>query len=137
MVALGREPATPAERISDRSFVLAANQRCAETAEAVVEPNRRPLRGAAEVERYHRLAAGWEDMVSDLRLLPLAALDDAAVDGWLRAWDRWTSLGHDYADALAAEDEAEASRIIERSQPAKAAMTAFALTNDMPACIFR
>lgn len=123
--------------ISDISFVAAANARCAQTAKGVVEANRQPLSGEAEVARYQRLASGWEAMVADLRDLPIAPTDAAAVDGWLQAWDRWTSLGHDYANAMAARDEAEASSIIERSRIPKKAMTDFADANALDACIFR
>lgn len=137
LAAVDRAESSGPGTISDAGFVASANARCAQTAERVVEPNRKPLSGDAEVARYERLASGWQAMVGDLRDIPIAPADAAAVDGWLQAWDRWTSLGHDYAEAMAAHDEAAASSIIERSRIPKSAMTAFAADNAIDACIFR
>lgn len=125
------------EPISDRAFVRRANARCLEAEAEVIGPNRRPLEGEAEVARNQRLAEGWEAMVVDLRALPVAQADAPEVDAWLAAWDRWTSLGRDYASALASRDEDEALAVGDRSKAPKAAINHFALVNGMDGCVFR
>lgn len=126
-----------AERIDDRNFLTLANTRCAQTETAVVSPNRQPREGLAEARRIEALATGWEAMVVDLRALPLDPVDAPKVDRWLRAWNGWTSLGREYADALRADDQVEADAVLRRSQVQNATMTRFALVNGMDDCLFR
>lgn len=126
-----------AERIDDRNFLRLANARCARTETAVVSPNRQRREGVAEARRIEALATGWEAMVVDLRALPLDPADAPKVDRWLRAWNGWTSLGREYADALRAEDEVEADAVLRRSSAENAVMTRFALVNGMNDCLFR
>lgn len=76
-------------------------------------------------------------MVSDLRALPVRQGDAPAVDRWLRAWDRWTEFGRQYADALRRGDEEAARRILRRSEAENSTMTSFALANGMSDCLFR
>jgi hypothetical protein len=124
------------ERIGDRSFTAAADARCDSTDRRVVQPNLDPREGAEEVARIETLADGWEGMVADLRRVPVAEADAPAVDRWLRAWDEWTALGHDYADALAAHDTGRIDRVLHRSEQVNATMTSFARTNGMNRCVF-
>lgn len=126
-----------ADRIGDRDFVRSANARCAETGTAVVRPNSERIDGAAEARRIEALATGWEAMVVDLRRLPVREEDAPRVDRWLRAWDRWTGHGRQYADALRREDDEAADRILRRSEAENATMTRFALVNGMNDCLFR
>lgn len=125
------------DRIGDRHFVEMANARCAETGAAVVRPNSEPRDGAAETRRIDALATGWETMVADLRTLRVRDADAPRVDRWLGAWDRWTSLGRQYADALRRGDDEAVERILRRSEAENAAMTRFALVNGMDDCLFR
>ena len=120
------------DRIGDRAFVRAANARCART-NAALEGEEDGADGA----RVERITNAWEDAVADLRELPLAAADARAVDEWFRAWDRWVSLGHDYADAIEAGDSADAEVILTESAAPKSAISRFALVNDMNRCVFR
>ncbi len=136
LVVLQRSGPDP-DRIGDRAFAAAAEARCEVTERTVVTPNLGALEGPAEVRRIERLAAGWEEMVVDIRGLPLASIDAPSVDRWLRAWDQWTSYGHDYADAVAAGDNDEAKRILEASETPNAAMSHFARVNGMDGCVFR
>jgi hypothetical protein len=126
-----------ADRIGDRAFARLANQRCARAETEVVDPNRKPLKGADEVARNERLALGWEQMVADLRQLPVAEADAPKVGSWLAAWDRWISLGHDYSDALRARNEDEANAVAVRAQRPKLTINRFAIVNDIGNCVFR
>ena len=126
-----------ADRFADSRFVAQANARCAATELEVVTPNRGHLDGPAEARRIDRLATGWEQMVDDLRALPRTSADAPKIDRWLRAWDQWTALGHQYADALREEDEAEAASILRSSEVQNATMTRVALVNGMNDCLFR
>ncbi len=125
------------ERIADRDFVAAADERCARTDREVVQPNLEPLKGAAEVARIEALAGGWEAMVADLRRLPIGRADAPSVDQWLRTWDEWTTLGHEYSAALAAGDQDRVERVLHRSERVNANMTTFATVNGMRRCAFR
>ena len=136
MLALGAG-GDEADRIDDRRFLELANARCAATEKAVVGPNRRPLDGAAEARRIDALATGWEAMVLDLRVLPVATADAPKVDRWLRAWDQWTAHGRDYADALRAKDKPAADEVLRASQAENTTMSRFALLNGMDDCLFR
>ncbi|MBW3556379.1 MAG: DUF2510 domain-containing protein [Actinobacteria bacterium] len=124
-------------RINDTGFVRQANRRCAQAQQEVVEPNRKAQKGVSQARRVEALASGWEQMVSDLRRLDVGRQDRAKVDRWLRAWDSWTRLGHDYAAALDADDSASAQQVLERSRPSKQEISRFAYVNGMNACIFR
>lgn len=138
MIFLGTG-ADDADRVSDQRFLALAEERCAATEAAVVTPNRQSLEGIREARRIDALATGWERMVDDLREIPLAddTVDGPKVDRWLRAWDRWTALGREYADALRAEDDAAATAVLRRSEVENAVMTRFALVNGIDACLFR
>lgn len=126
---------TVVERISDRRFAAAANAACSRTEAIDLEPNSRPLRGVAEIERVRGLVEAQERLVDELRALPVAAADQRAVDGWLAAWDAWTTAGHRYAQASAAGDEAQARAVSERSRVPKLHIDAFARANGMPQCV--
>lgn len=102
-----------------------------------MEPNSEPRDGAAEARRIDALATGWEAMVSDLRALPVRQGDAPAVDSWLRAWDRWTGFGRQYADALRRGDDDAASQILRLSEAENSTMTRFSLANGMSNCLFR
>jgi hypothetical protein len=125
-----------AERVADTGFLRQASARCVRAEEEDIGPNRKRVTGAAEADRIEALAAGWDAMVTDLRALPVDAADEAKVDRWLGAWERWTSLGHAYADALRAGDAAGAERIVDRSQAPKRAINHFAYVNGISDCVF-
>jgi hypothetical protein len=124
-----------ATRIADRDFVAAADAACSRTESDDIAPDARPLRGRAEVARIRRLVGAQDRLVDELRALPVAARDQDAVDGWLAAWDAWTTAGHRYAQASADGDAAQARQANERSRYAKAQIDAFARANGMPHCV--
>lgn len=124
-------------RIRDTAFIRQVNQRCARAEQEIVKPNREQRKGADEADRIEKLAGGWEQMVSDLRRLEVAPQDQAKVDQWFGAWDRLTELGHQYAEAVAADNSAAAQRVLERTVEPKQDISRFAYVNGMNSCIFR
>lgn len=137
MVIMAGADADDQSRIGDEVFLRQANERCARADEEVVQPNSKPMAAESDSRRVEALAAGWEQMVADLRRLEVARPDQARVDRWLGAWDRWARLGHDYARALAADDDAAAQEVLEQSRPSRHEISRFAYVNGMNACIFR
>lgn len=136
MLVLGRGGATDLDRIDDRRFASAAEARCDATARSL--PERDGTRGSdAELGRIETRTVVWDEMVQDLRALPVAGPDTARVDRWLDEWDRWTALRHDYVTARRDGDEAEATRLLRQAQVPHAAVVRFALVNGMNACVFR
>lgn len=136
MFLLSRGAVTDLDRIADRDFTAAADALCAET-EDVLPDRSQPGTTAANVRTIEARTVTWERMVDDLRQLPVAGSDTAAVDRWLGEWERWTALRHDYVDALQAGDDAEATRLLEQAQTPHAALTRVAIVNGMNGCVFR
>jgi hypothetical protein len=136
MLLLGRGTEADPDRIGDRTFAQAATDRCADTRRAL--PERTGRRSTAtELRALEDRTLAWERMVDDLRELPVAGADTALVDVWLRSWDRWTALQHDYVAAVEDGDEAEANRIVGAARTPHALITRFALVNGMNDCVFR
>lgn len=133
LTTLGRDSTN---RIRDGAFLEKAAARCVKAEENDIGPNRKPASGAAEATRIEALAVGWEQMVADLRNLPVSAQDQPKVDRWLGAWERWTSLGHAYANALRDKDQAAAKEALRRSQSPKRVINHFAYVNGINACVF-
>ena len=121
LLVLGRSGGADPDRIGDRAFAAAADARC----------------GTVVADDHEELTDEWEQMVDDLRSLPVADADTAAVDRWLRAWDRSVALSAGRAEALVAGDEQEAGRLLEQRQAPDAARIRFALVNGMNRCLFR
>jgi hypothetical protein len=126
LLLLGQGAADDPDRIGDRAFARAADERCEATGKQI-----------ADDKDIGDRTAAWEDMVDDVRRLEVARADTAPVDRWLRAWDRWIELGRDYGDAMDAGDLDGAKDILERSQVPNAEMSRFAAVNGMHHCIFR
>jgi hypothetical protein len=136
MLVVDRFPTTDLDRIGDRRFASAADARCEVTGRSL--PDASGARSSeADLARIETRTLRWEEMVRDLRALPVAGADMAAVDRWLDEWDRWTALRHDYVTARRDGDEAEATRLLERAQVPHSAVVRFALVNGMNACVFR
>lgn len=121
LLVLSRGEIVDPDRIADRTFAAAADDRCA----------------AAVASEHDELLDEWTAMVDDLRDLPVLATDEPAVDRWLRAWDRSIDLGRERAEALEDGDEAAAGRALEQRQAPEATRVRFALVNGMNACLFR
>lgn len=122
---------TLVEQISDRRFVAAADAACESTGSPEIEPST----SDKDVEQLERLVEAQDRLVDELRSLPVAPPDQAAVDRWLAAWDAWTTAGHRYVQAVAEGDEAQARQVSERSSYAKLQIDGFARVNGMPHCV--
>ncbi|HVF32820.1 MAG TPA: DUF2510 domain-containing protein [Acidimicrobiales bacterium] len=121
LLVLSRGEITDPDRLSDRTFTKAADQRCA----------------AVDASEPAALLDDWAGLVDDLRDLPVATVDEAAVDRWLRAWERSIDLGRDRLTAMDAGDDDAADRAVQRRQGPEATRIRFALVNGMNACLFR
>jgi hypothetical protein len=136
MVLLAGGRANDRDHLSDRSFVKAANRRCS-TASDEVQAIRSSVSGISTADRVARadgVASAWAAAVEDLRVLPVAGADRGKVERWLRAWEEWTALGHDYADAVDDGDDVEAEAVVRAAEGDRAALARFALVNSMAAC---
>ena len=134
-LALG-EPTPDPDRLGDRSFARAADARCAATGAALGEGIGRVLEGDAEVARIERITSAWEATAAELRALPVDPADARRVEQWLRTWDGWVGLGHDYADALRRGSDAEARDILDEAAGPQATLRRFAVVNGMDDCAF-
>jgi hypothetical protein len=135
MLALDRSSGPDLDRVDDRRFTSAADRLCASTGRSL--PERDATRGSeAELGRIETRTVLWDEMVQDLRALPVAGADTAKVDRWLDEWDRWTALRQDYVTARRDGDEVEATRLLEQAQVPHAAVVRFALVNGMNSCVF-
>ena len=121
LLVLGRSGSPDPDRIGDRRFASAADDRCA----------------AVAADEREELIGEWGRMVDDLRALPVADADTAAVDRWLRSWDRSIALTAERAEALAEGDEQEAGRLLDEREAHDATRIRFALVNGMNRCLFR
>ena len=134
-LALGEPPADP-DRLGDRSFARAADARCAATGAALGDGVGRVLEGDAEVARIERITSAWEATAAELRALPVDPADARRVEQWLRTWDGWVDLGHDYADALRRGEGDEARTILDEAAAPQASLRRFAVVNGMDDCAF-
>jgi hypothetical protein len=135
-LGLGERTEDP-DRLDDRSFARAADDRCAATGSALGTGIGRVLEGDAEVARIERITSAWELTAVDLRALPVAPADARKVDAWLDTWDRWVRLGHDYAEGLRAGDDVATREAFDAAAAPKAELRRFAVVNDMDDCAFR
>ena len=124
------------DRLRDRSFARAADARCAQTGSSLGPDAGRVLTGADEVARIERITSAWEVTAIDLRALPVLREDAPHVDRWLSTWDRWVTLGYDYAEALRTGDDDEARGILAEAAAPKAELRRFAVVNGMDDCAF-
>ena len=136
MVLLASGRAADPDRVSDAAFLRAAARRCSAATDEV-----QAVRSAASgisvddrVARADGVASAWAREIEELRDVPVAGEDRARVEGWLASWDRWTSLGHEHADALEDGDDAEVASVAEAAERERAALARFALVNSLPAC---
>ena len=136
MLLLGRGAGDDPDRMADHAYAEAADARCADTRRSFPERTGRRST-ASELRALEARTLAWEQMVDDLRELPVAGPDTALVNAWLQSWDRWTALQHDYVLAVQDGDEAEATRIVEAAQTPHGLITRFALVNGMNECVFR
>lgn len=134
-LGFGERTADP-DRLGDRSFARAADERCQATGKALGSEAGRALEGPAEVERIAGITAAWEATAVDLRALPVAPEDARRVEVWLTTWDRWVGLGYDYAEALRTGSSVEAEAILDEAEAPKESLRRFAVVNEMDDCAF-
>ena len=130
------ERTTDPDRLGDRDFARAADDRCAATGSALGDGAGDVLEGGAEVARIERITSAWEDTAADLRALPVAPEDALRVEQWLTTWDRWVELGHDYAEALRVGSDADARSILDEAAVPQSTLRRFAVVNGMDDCAF-
>jgi hypothetical protein len=136
MVLLANGRADHPDRLHDDRFAKAANRRCTEAADevAALRSSVSGIDVADRVARADGVSSVWATAAEDLRDRPVAGADREKVERWLSTWDRWTTLGHDYAEAIDDRDEVEAEAIVAAAEGERAALARFALVNAMPAC---
>jgi hypothetical protein len=139
MVLLATGAAKDPDRVHDRAFVRGAGRRCEQAAADVrtvrASASMGGISSQARADRADAEAAVWADVVDDLAQLPVAGVEDhRRVDRWLATWDRWVTLGHDYADAIEAGDDVEARAVVDAGERERAALVRFAIVNKIGTC---
>lgn len=129
LVSSWRSSSVVADRVADRDFIAAAAAICAEAERNVFAPYR-----DAAVRQPDDLARSVEGVVDNLRAVDVAPADREAVDGWMAAWDDWTSAGFAYASALARADADAAEKISADSAVARSVINRFAYANGLTDC---
>src|SRR4051794_20899647 len=125
--------------LTDEAFITAANKECRATI-----PTLRPLidtrdttvdgpKIAGDVER---VATGLGGLAVRLRALPVATADQAYVSGWLDSWDRYATIGHDYANALRNNDLRRQIALSKDGDAVQKVTDRFARANDLGSCMF-
>ena len=134
------KPDHPGPRVvHDSAFIDAANARCRQ-----VVPTLRPQPStdstnpspAVIAQRVDTVADGIADLSADLRGLPAAADDRADIDGWLTQWDRYVTIGHQYAGALRTNDQHAQARFSKDGDKVQKSADRFARANGLAACQF-
>lgn len=128
-----------APRISDRSFSAAAVVVCKKYVE---EFNTATTLGHFPSKDrtgdfLNTIATTFDQLVVELRALPVAATDQSAVAQWFADWDAYNTYGHRYAAAaragaerdLVAHDSKMIGTLLRRRN-------AFAKANHMATCAF-
>lgn len=124
------------DRLGDRTFARAADDRCAATGSALGDDIGRVLKGDAEVARIERITSAWEATAVDLRAMPVDPADARLVEQWLTTWDQWVGLGYEYADALRTDADAEARALLDEAAAPQSTLRRFAVVNGMDDCAF-
>jgi hypothetical protein len=139
--ALTAKPGLPPRTVNDMEFVAQANQECrGDLAKLKAE---RPKPGSKEGKEpgpEAKVGAQVDDaadrlhaVAQRLRAIPVDGDDQADVDAWLAEWDRYTDLGHQYADAVRAK-RPEQTAIAEQGAKAGQRATLFARANKLDDC---
>lgn len=132
LVARPDAPRVP--RISNRAFVLRANEVCARA--RVSEPEVREARsGAPDSARIDELVTRVDAMVGELRDLEVDPNDRPAVQRWLDDWGRYLAAGERLAVALRRGDDAAARQADADSEVPKQVLDRFSATNGLTQCV--
>jgi hypothetical protein len=137
-VWLSDGPDIPPRSVADVAFTDEAEAVCADKLPPLraARPESREDSGTAAefARRIDRAADGLEDVIRDLRALPVAAPDAAEVDGWLDDWDAYVTVGRGYADRLRGGDAASTAEVEAAGTRLSRSIFLFARSNGMPSC---
>ena len=137
-VWLSGGPDIPPRSVADLQFTNRAEAVCAEKLPPLraARPEQREDSGtpAQFAARIDRAAEGLEAVARDLRALPVAAPDAAAVDGWLDDWEAYVAVGRGYADRLRAGDDESTAEVEAEGTRLSRSIFVFARSNGMPSC---
>ena len=132
------KPDNPGPKVlTDATFIAAANSKCRATIPGlrpVIETRRTvpPSEIATDVDR---VADGLHDLAGQLRTLPVAAADQAHINGWLDGWNHYTDVGHRYAAALRADDLKTQFALNKEGNEVQRAADRFSRANDLKGCM--
>lgn len=134
----GRAP-RPKPTIDDPAFVVAANRRCAAvlpqlraTEDTVRSEDSREKETAVAIDRA---TDGIDELVSDLRTVPMSTTAAPKIDEWLDAWGDYTAAGRRYAAAIRAGDPMQYGRVDDESVVPLKRISRFSRANRIDACI--
>jgi hypothetical protein len=138
--ALFVAPPAPQDKLKDASFARAAQGVCTSALDDLRADNLLNRTAATPGERadlVERSDTRLTSMVQQLRPLTPASVDDAhAVSSWLDDWDQWLSdRGAWVAKLRAGRDVSFDEKADVNGAPNSKALVAFAITNEMPACV--
>jgi hypothetical protein len=129
-----------APHISDATFEASARQACL-AAKHIFDtdtslPNDATNKQSADF--LDSIDATFASLVTQLKAIPVAAADQAAVNGWLTDWNAYVAFGHTYAAAVRTGSEGPIVQQDASSQGAlRRRIQAFATANNMAACHFQ
>lgn len=134
LTACGDDP--PPATIDDPTFVRRANAVCARSVPDLRAPERRATSTSVlDGERLDEVADGLAEVAAELRRLPVAEAAAAEVDAWLDDWDHFVDVGHEYADAVKADDPARYTEIDDEAIEVTQRIARFARGNGIDACV--
>ncbi|HUR24306.1 MAG TPA: hypothetical protein VMZ73_10580 [Acidimicrobiales bacterium] len=140
VASLSRGPRIPARTVADVAFTLRAEAACrkvlpklqAQRPQLGEKPKDEAELVATKVERT---ADGLEKLVAELRALPVAAGDEARVEGWLDDWDAYIAVGRRYTAALLRGKGGAPTRAAEEGDPITRRVYLFSKSNGMSSCV--
>jgi hypothetical protein len=127
-----------APRISDPSFERAASAVCKRYVTLFnTETTLGQLPSAAQSGAFlQSIASSFDQLVRELRSLPVAPADQANVALWLSEWDRYDAYGHQYARAVASGAEGPLTKDKSAIDGLLRQRNGFARANHLGACAF-
>lgn len=128
-----------APRIADRAFERAASSVCARYVtvfDTATTLSKEPTQVQAG-DFLESIATSFDTMVAQLRAIPVAPADRAAVDQWLADWDAYDAYGHQYAAAVKTGAERDlVTHDSARIGALRRQRNGFANANSMGTCAF-
>ena len=128
-----------APRIADRAFEKAASSVCARYVtvfDTATTLSKEPTQVQAG-DFLESIATSFDAMVAQLKALPVAPADRAAVDHWLADWDAYDAYGHQYAAAVKTGSERDlVAHDSARIGALRRERNGFANANSMATCAF-